>query len=79
MPTHRLTSIGLQLHLRATLKEKLIMMEKADDEEAGQPTLMPNLTRLLVSHYLREHPHRVVLIKLYRPFVFLFFYTLVCV
>ena len=46
------------------------MMEKADDEERGQPTLMPNLTRLLVSHYLREHPHRVVLIKLYRPFVF---------
>ena len=41
-----------------------------DDEEMGQPTLMPNLTRLLVSHYLREHPHRVVLIKLYRPFVF---------
>ena len=44
------------------------MMEKVDNEE-GEPTLMPNLSRLLVSHYLREHPHRVVLIKLYRPFV----------
>jgi hypothetical protein len=44
------------------------MMEEEDDE-AGQPTLLPNLSRLLVSHYLREHSHRVVLIKLYRPFV----------
>ena len=55
------------MFVKANLKEFLKMTEA--DRAVLEPRLTPLKQRLLVSHYLRDHPSKAALVKYYRPFV----------
>ena len=55
------------MFVKANIKEFLKMTEA--DRAVLEPRLTPLKQRLLVSHYLRDHPSKAALVKYYRPFV----------
>lgn len=58
-----------QANVVADVKGALQMRGVDASELRVEPLLEPNKSKLLVSHYLRVHPFKTALVKLYRPFV----------